>query len=195
MCPITITTPFLLVNSSFLYDEHHNMYGILETWNLFIVFNKISHPFAFLTRDISCWKYKNTYISMQASMYYSLFILPNIWYLRNRKHFPCFHTVIGTLVEVWENGKLKFPRNFEFFQTSTCVSITYGNTGENIFYFIYKITRRKLKRGNSLLYRSVNSPPYCSWWREPFHVFHRLKGTRLLTNQSSRFQNLYYKKK
>ena len=58
-------------------------------------------------------------------------------HLRNRKHFPCSHTVIETRVEVWENAKLKwehgpagrvFPRNFEFFQTSTSVSITYGNT-------------------------------------------------------------------
>ena len=91
-------------------------------------------------------------------------------FLRNRKHFPCFHTVIETRVEVWENEKLKwehepvgrvFPRNFEFSQTSTSVSITYGNTGKNVFYFVYKITRRKLKRGNSLLYQRVNSP-YCS---------------------------------
>ena len=67
-----------------------------------------------------------------------------------------------------------FKRNFEFSQTSTSVSITYGNTGENVFYFFYKITRRKLKRGNSLLYRSVNSP-YCSWWCEPVFMS-QLKG-------------------
>ena len=93
-------------------------------------------------------------------------------YLRNRKHFPCFHTVIETRVEVWENEKLKwehepvgrvFPRYFEFSQTSTSVSITYENTGKHVFYFFHKIIRRKLKRGNSL-YRSVNSP-YCSLWR------------------------------
>ena len=56
-------------------------------------------------------------------------------HLRNRKHFPCFHTVTETRVEVWENEKLEwehesvgrvFPRNFEFSQTSTRVSITYG---------------------------------------------------------------------
>ena len=82
---------------------------------------------------------------------------------RNRKHFPCFHTVMVTRVEVWENEKLKlehvgrvFPRNFEFSRTSTSVSITYGITGKTVFYFFHKITRRKLKRGNSLLYRSVN---------------------------------------
>ena len=28
--------------------------------------------------------------------------------LRNTKHFPCFHTVIKTRVEVWENEKLKW---------------------------------------------------------------------------------------
>ena len=101
-----------------------------------------------------------------------------LW-LRNRKHFPCFHTVIAIQVEVWENEKLKwehehilwlvFPRNFEFSQTSTSVSITYGNMGKNVFYFFYKITRRKLKRGDSLLYWSVNSP-YCLWWRMRWHI-------------------------
>ena len=64
-----------------------------------------------------------------------------------------FHTVIETRVEVWENEKLKwedepagrvFPRYFEFSQTSTSVSITYGNTEKTVFYFFYKITRRKL---------------------------------------------------
>ena len=34
----------------------------------------------------------------------------------------------------------------------------------NVFNFFYKITRRKLKRGNSFLYWRVNSP-YCLWWR------------------------------
>ena len=29
--------------------------------------------------------------------------------------------------------------------------------GENVFYFFYKITGRKLQRGNSLIYQSVNS--------------------------------------
>ena len=36
-----------------------------------------------------------------------------------------------------------FPRNSEFSQTSTSVSVTYGNTGKNVFYFFYKITRGK----------------------------------------------------
>ena len=44
-----------------------------------------------------------------------------------------------------------FPRYLEFSQTSTRVSITYGNTGKNVFYFFYKMTRRKIKRGNNLL--------------------------------------------
>ena len=79
---------------------------------------------------------------------------------------------VETRVEVWENEKLKwehepawqvFPRYFEFSQTFTSVSITYGNMG-NVFYFFYKITRGKLKRGNNLLYQSANSP-YRSRWR------------------------------
>ena len=59
--------------------------------------------------------------------------------LRSRKHFPCFHTVIETRVEVWENEKLKwehehagrvFPRYFEFSQTSTSISITVSKHGK-----------------------------------------------------------------
>ena len=66
----------------------------------------------------------------------------------------------------WEHEPIErvFSRYFEFSQTFTSVSITYGITGKNVFYFFYKITRRKLKRWNSLLYQSVNSP-YCLWWR------------------------------
>ena len=49
----------------------------------------------------------------------------------------CFHTVVKTQVEVWENEKLNwklegrvFPRYFEFSQTSTSVSTTYEDRGE-----------------------------------------------------------------
>ena len=59
------------------------------------------------------------------------------------------------------NASLK--RYFEFSQTSTSVSITYGNIN------VYKITRRKLKRGNSLLYRGGNSP-YRSRWRMRWRI-------------------------
>ncbi len=47
----------------------------------------------------------------------------SIFYLRNRKHFPCFYRVIETRVEVWEKREIAwehehevrvFPRNFEF---------------------------------------------------------------------------------
>ena len=63
-----------------------------------------------------------------------------VLYLRNREHFPCFHTVIKTRVEVWENEKLKwkheltgrlFSRFIEFSQTFTSVSITVWEHGEN----------------------------------------------------------------
>ncbi len=46
-----------------------------------------------------------------------------MYYLRNRKHFPCFYRVIETRVEVWEKREIAwehehevrvFPRNFEF---------------------------------------------------------------------------------
>ena len=64
------------------------------------------------------------------------------WYLRNRKHFLCFHTVIETQVEVWENKK--FPYYFEFSQTFTTVSVMFWNTGKNVFCFFYKITHDRI---------------------------------------------------
>ena len=112
-----------------------------------------------------------------ASLYY--IILYHIisyyirYYLRNREHFQSFHTVIETQMEVWENEKLKWehePRSanvstqFRVFPNFHECFYNVWNMGKNVFYFFYKITRRKLKRGNSLLYQSVNSP-YCSWWR------------------------------
>ena len=45
-----------------------------------------------------------------------------MYYLRNRKHFPCFHTVIET------SGSL--------------------GPGGNVLFFFYKITGTKLKRRN-----------------------------------------------
>ena len=80
-----------------------------------------------------------------------------VHYLRNRKHFPCFHTVIEIRVEVWENERefevgtrarmASFPRYFGFFQTFTSVPMQYNvwEHGKSVFYFFYKITRRKLK--------------------------------------------------
>ena len=58
-----------------------------------------------------------------------------------------------------------------FLQTFTSVSITYRNMRKNVLYFSYKITRRKLKRRNRLLYRRVN---YCSWWRMRWRIMARL---------------------
>ena len=47
------------------------------------------------------------------------------WYLRNRKHFPCFH-------------KQEISRNF--FLGEQEISILFLNTGKNLFCFFYKIT-------------------------------------------------------
>ena len=106
-------------------------------------------------------------------------------------------------MEVWEKEKLKcmehdsarqvFPRYCEFSQISTSVSITYGNSGKSVFYFFYRVTRRKLKCGNKLLYQSVNSP-YCSWWRMRWRIMawtfpcfpHSYRNTAF----SSQFQNV-----
>ena len=68
-------------------------------------------------------------------------------YIGNRKHFPCFHTS-ESLKVLAISSSVKLPR---------AVSITW-ELGNFVFYFFYKITLRKLKRGNSLLYRSLNYP-------------------------------------
>ena len=124
-------------------------------------------------------------------------------YLRNGKHFPCFHcyslrNTSGSLgereIEVGtRTRRASVSTQFRVLPNFHECFYNVWEHGENVFYFFYKITRRKLKRGNSLLYRSVNYP-YCSWyrmrWRESFHVFDTVIETLLLTNQSSRFQNV-----
>ena len=70
----------------------------------------------------------------------------------NRNHFLCFHTVIETRVEARKPAGRVFSRYFEFSQTFTSVSITYGTRKQKVFYFFYKLTRRKLKRGNCILF-------------------------------------------
>ena len=111
-------------------------------------------------------------------------------------------------MEVWQNEKLQwehkptgqvFPRYFEFSQTFMSVSILYGNIVKNVFYYFYKITCRKLKCGNSLLYQSGNSLYRSRWrlrWRimvwPASHVFHTVIGTQLLANQSSNFSKSYF---
>ena len=88
----------------------------------------------------------------------------------NGKHFPCFHTVIETRlgereIEVGTRaGRVSVSTQFRVLSNFHECNITVWEHGGNVFYFFYKITRRKLKRGNSLLYQSVNSP-YRSRWR------------------------------
>ena len=111
---------------------------------------------------------------------------------RNRKYFPCFHTVIETLVKLWENEKLKWEHEpvervfcYSSRKLSRVQSITYGNTGGGgIFYYPYKITRAKLKRGNN--------SPYCWRWRMQWHDLTMLyiftvMEIRHLVDQSSHF--------
>ena len=69
--------------------------------------------------------------------------LKNLFSKKQRKHFPCFYTVVWTRVEVWEDEILQWE--------DVCFYNVWEND-KNIFYFFYKITPRKLKRGNSLLY-------------------------------------------
>ena len=96
------------------------------------------------------------------------------------KHFPCFYAVIETRVEVWENENtrehegtrarrasasklfLVLPKFHECFYKV-------WNTGKNVFYFFYKINRRKQKRGNTVaffkvrLHTAINRADFVSW--------------------------------
>ena len=78
-------------------------------------------------------------------------------YSRNRKHFPCYYTiVIEPRVDVWENKKLKCM------ETRACRASV-----SNLFRVLPREQgkkREKLKRRNNILCQSVNSL-YCSWWR------------------------------
>ena len=66
--------------------------------------------------------------------YFHVLVFYWLFYKRNRKHFfQCSHNVIETVVEVWENSKLRGNTcpaglcchcNFSFSQTCTCVSKT-----------------------------------------------------------------------
>ena len=71
--------------------------------------------------------------------YFHVLVFYGLFYKRNRRHFPMFPYVIETLVEVWENSKLRGKTrgslgeqhfNFSFSQTSTRVSITVWKHGK-----------------------------------------------------------------
>ena len=84
------------------------------------------------------------------------------------------------------------------------VSITYGKKCflyTVYIYIFYKLTRRKLKHGNSLLYRSINSPYIYILFVMAYAMVYNgvnlsvfsiqlIIETWLFTNQSSRFQNV-----
>ena len=135
--------------------------------NKIIFFTTIALPTHFRQRTCNHYFIIAIATSIAISNFHSTIIM---LYLRNRKHFPCFHTVIETRVEVWKNELLVervFPRNFESSQTSTCFHDVWEE--KNVFYFFYQITLRKLKRANSVFYQSVNSP-YRSRWRMRWRI-------------------------
>ena len=52
-----------------------------------------------------------------------------MFYLRNKKHVPCFYRVIETQVEVWENekccGKTLFETHFGVYHVVDALSFIY----------------------------------------------------------------------
>ena len=77
-------------------------------------------------------------------------------YLRNRKHFPWFHTVIETRVEVWENEKLQWYCISTQFRVLPNFHECFYNVWEhreNVFYFFYKIKAFLSKRKFSVPFK------------------------------------------
>ena len=91
-----------------------------------------------------------------------------------RQHSRCTQDVTKNI--------LTFARRREL---PTSVSITYGNTGINVFYFFYKITRSILKRGSSFLHESGNSL-HCSRWRMRRGIYNGMNLSKFSTIDSQR---------
>ena len=93
-------------------------------------------------------------------------------------------------MEVWVNEKLKwehepvgqFPVLPNFHD---CFYNVWEHGNKCLLFLLYNNPYRKLKRGNSLLYHSVNSP-YCSWWRIMAWIFpmNARMGTDIYLNES-----------
>ena len=62
-----------------------------------------------------------------------VFQLLSYYHLRNRKHFPCFHTVIETRVEVWENVKLKWEYARSARMASVSITISSSSKLSQVF--------------------------------------------------------------
>ena len=80
-------------------------------------------------------------------------------HLSNRKRFPCLHSVIKTREGVEEFETVMQTRD----EVEFCITVEnspnprvfisgYANTGKNVFYCFYKVTVRKKKTQNSLLW-------------------------------------------
>ena len=104
--------------------------------------------------------------------YFHVLVFYGLFYKRNRKHFPpCSHTLIETLVEVWENSKLRGNSrptgscshfNFSFSQTSTRVSITVWKHGKCFLFLKYNNRR-------PLLHKGIFIQPFSPWERKLSH--------------------------
>ena len=81
--------------------------------------------------------------------------------LRNRKHFPCFHRVIETRVEVWEKREIAlehehevrvFPRNFEFLPNfHKCFYNSIGTRKKCFLFLLLNSLLKTIKKINLLI--------------------------------------------
>ena len=97
-------------------------------------------------------------------------VLPNVhecFYLRNRKHVPCFYRVIQTRVEVWENEKCcgNTSRRRVFSQLFRVLpnfhECLYNSIETRSTCFLFPLennaTRKRKKQLVNIVYQNVNS--------------------------------------
>ena len=113
----------------------------------------------------------------------SIKVVYNNYYLRNRKHFPCFYRVIETRMEVWENekccGNMSRRRVFpQLFRVLPNLHECFYNSIE---------TRRKC-----FLFLLENSPRKITKNKENLIVLFIIKMQILYTMQCTRHLNLNF---
>ena len=95
------------------------------------------------------WKALRTTITI-VLVWYNFTTLTRFWYLTNKKHSPCWYTVISTRVEIGKTRNCVETRrsvftHFRVFPISTSVDITVYQNGKNVLYLFYNIAQRNIK--------------------------------------------------
>ena len=119
-----------------------------------------------------------------------------MFYLRNRKHVPCFYRVIQTLVKVWENDKCcgntsrrrVFPQFFRVLPNfHECLYNSIETRSTCFLFLLENTTTRKRKTTLDIKIKLSFFAPSLRQQRAPVLCLHRVIQTRFLTNQRACF--------